>query len=113
MHTGTTARAPHKPLIAGRGHPLTREISTMSKTLGIIGSGLVGGATARLAVDAGYNVVLSNSRGPDSLAELVKGLGPLARAGTVEEAIEAGDIVAIPLPIAAYESLPAEKLAGK
>jgi predicted dinucleotide-binding enzyme len=85
----------------------------MSKTLGIIGSGLVGGATARLAVDAGYNVVLSNSRGPDSLAELVKGLGPLARAGTVEEAIEAGDIVAIPLPIAAYESLPAEKLAGK
>ncbi|AKS30870.1 NADPH-dependent F420 reductase [Mycolicibacterium goodii] len=85
----------------------------MTQTIGIIGAGLVGGATARLAIDAGYNVVLSNSRGPESIAKLVQGLGPSARAGTVEEAIDAGDIVAIPLPIGVFETLPADKFAGK
>ncbi|MGY0490222.1 NADPH-dependent F420 reductase [Streptomyces sp. WG-D5] len=85
----------------------------MTRTIGIIGSGLVGGAVARLAVDAGYKVVISNSRGPETLSELVRELGPLARAGTVDEAIEAGDIVTLPLPLATYEALPADKLAGK
>lgn len=85
----------------------------MTQTIGIIGSGLVGGAIARLAVDAGHNVVLSNSRGPETISGLVQELGPLARAGTVDEAIEAGDIVALPLPLASYEALPADKLAGK
>ncbi|MFG3081992.1 NADPH-dependent F420 reductase [Streptomyces parvulus] len=85
----------------------------MTRTIGIIGSGLVGGAIARLAVDAGYEVVLSNSRGPETIADLVRELGPLARAGTVDEAIAAGDIVALPLPLATFETLPADKLAGK
>lgn len=85
----------------------------MAKTLGVIGSGLVGGAVARLAVDAGYHVVLSNSRGPESLAALSDELGPLARAGTVDEAIDAGDIIALPLPIAAVESPPAGRFDGK
>lgn len=84
-----------------------------TQTIGIIGSGLVGGAIARLAVAAGHDVVLSNSRGPGTIAELVQELGPLARAGTVDEAIEAGDIVALPLPLASYQALPADKLAGK
>jgi 8-hydroxy-5-deazaflavin:NADPH oxidoreductase len=85
----------------------------MTQTIGIIGSGLVGGALARLAVDAGYNVVLSNSRGPETISGLVQELGPLARAGTVDEAIAAGDIIALPLPLASFEALPADKLAGK
>ncbi|MEK8174454.1 NADPH-dependent F420 reductase [Streptomyces sp. M19] len=85
----------------------------MTQTIGIIGSGLVGGAIARLAVNAGYSVVLSNSRGPETISELVQELGPLARAGTVDEAIAAGDIVALPLPLASFETLPADKLAGK
>ncbi|MEU9356902.1 NAD(P)-binding domain-containing protein [Streptomyces sp. NPDC048301] len=85
----------------------------MAPTIGIIGSGLVGGSVARLAVDAGYNVVLSNSRGPASIAELVQELGPSARAATVDEAIEAGDIIALPVPLASFEALPADKLAGK
>ncbi|MGV9796747.1 NAD(P)-binding domain-containing protein [Mycobacterium sp. NPDC003449] len=51
----------------------------MTHTIGIIGSGLVGGATARLAIDAGYDVVLSNSRGPESIADLVEALGPRAQ----------------------------------
>lgn len=85
----------------------------MTQTLGIIGSGLVGKAVAHLAVSAGYQVVLSNSRGPESLSELVQALGPLARAGTVEEAIAAADIVSLAIPLATFETLPANKLAGK
>ncbi|CAM5248288.1 Putative oxidoreductase OS=Streptomyces griseus subsp. griseus (strain JCM 4626 / NBRC) OX=455632 GN=SGR_6666 PE=4 SV=1 [Streptomyces griseus subsp. griseus] len=85
----------------------------MAPTIGIIGSGLVGGSVARLAVDAGYSVVLSNSRGPESIAELVSELGPPARAATVDEAVEAGDIIALPVPLASFEALPADKLAGK
>jgi predicted dinucleotide-binding enzyme len=47
-------------------------------TIGFIGSGLIGSTLARLAIDAGYDVVLSNSRGPDTLADLVGRLGPKA-----------------------------------
>jgi predicted dinucleotide-binding enzyme len=51
-------------------------------TVGIIGSGMIGGTVARLSVAAGHHVVVSNSRGPETLAELAAGLGPLATAGT-------------------------------
>ncbi|MFL6678831.1 MAG: NAD(P)-binding domain-containing protein [Burkholderiaceae bacterium] len=47
-------------------------------TIGLIGSGHIGGTVARLAVDAGHDVVLSNSRGPDTLTDLVAQLGPRA-----------------------------------
>lgn len=85
----------------------------MTQTIGIIGSGLVGKAVAHLAVAAGYNVVISNSRGPASLSGLVKELGPLARAASIEDAIAAADIVSIAIPLANFESLPADKFAGK
>lgn len=85
----------------------------MKQTIGIIGAGLVGKAVARLAIAAGYHVVVSNSRGPDSLSGLVKELGPLARAGTVEEAIAAGDIISLAIPLATFEKLPAVNLVGK
>ena len=49
-------------------------------TIGLIGSGNIGSTVARLAVDAGYDVVLSNRRGPDTLRDLVEQLGPRARA---------------------------------
>jgi predicted dinucleotide-binding enzyme len=82
-------------------------------TVGFIGSGSIGGTVARLATDAGHNVVLSNSRGPETLADLVAELGPLARAGTTEEAAAAGDIVVISIPVKAIFDLPAAALAGK
>ncbi|RAI03489.1 oxidoreductase [Acuticoccus sediminis] len=85
----------------------------MTQTIGMIGAGLVGKAVARLAVSAGYHVVVSNTRGPESLAELARELGPLARAGTVEEAIAAGDIVILSLPLASFANLPANAFAGK
>ncbi len=68
---------------------------------------------ARLAVDAGHDVVLSNSRGPETLAELVAELGPRARAATGAEAAAAGDLVLVTVPLLAYPSLPAAALAGK
>lgn len=82
-------------------------------TLGFIGSGNIGTQVARLAVAAGIDVVLSNSRGPETLADTVAELGPRARAATPEEAARAGDWVVVSIPLAAYRGLPADALAGK
>jgi 8-hydroxy-5-deazaflavin:NADPH oxidoreductase len=82
-------------------------------TVGIIGSGLIGGTVARLSVAAGYHVVLSNSRGPETLEELAAELGPLARPGTAEQAAEAGDLVLVSIPVKAFADVPAKPLAGK
>ena len=82
-------------------------------TVGIIGSGMIGGTVARLSVAAGHRVVLSNSRGPETLAELVAELGPLATAATAEQAAEAGDIVLVSIPVKAFGDVPVKPLAGK
>jgi predicted dinucleotide-binding enzyme len=82
-------------------------------TVGFIGSGMIGGTVARLSVAAGHSVVLSNSRGPQTLEDLVAELGPLARAATGEQAAEAGDIVVVTIPLRAYRSVPAKPLAGR
>ncbi len=85
----------------------------MTNTVGFIGSGMIGGTVARLSVAAGHHVVLSNSRGPGTLNDLVAELGPLATAGTGQQAAKAGDIVVVSVPVKAYPHLPAEALAGK
>jgi len=82
-------------------------------TIGIIGSGMIGSQVARLAVKNGYEVVLSNSRGPASLSTLIAELGPKARAATPAEAGAAGDIVVVSVPLRAYREVPIEPLAGK
>jgi hypothetical protein len=82
-------------------------------TFGLIGSGRIGSTVAKLAVDAGFDVVLSNSRGPETLADLVAELGPQARAASGAEAAAAGDLVLVSVPLLAYPSLPAAALAGK
>jgi hypothetical protein len=81
--------------------------------IGIIGSGNIGSVAAELFVTAGHEVAISNSRGPDSLVELVEELGPSARAVTVEEAARFGPVVLEAIPYGAHESLPAEALAGR
>ena len=82
-------------------------------TVGIIGSGMIGGTVARLSVAAGYHVVVSNSRGPETLAELVAELGLLATAGTSEHAGEAGDLVLVSIPVKAFGEVPVKPLVGK
>ena len=75
-------------------------------TIGLIGSGNIGGTVARLAVAAGHQVVLSNSRGPQTLAELAGELGSRARAATPAQAAAAGDIVIVSIPLKAVGSVP-------
>src|SRR5262252_8422429 len=82
-------------------------------TVGLIGSGYIGSTVARLAIAAGHEVVLSNSRGPQTLSDLVAELGPHARAATSGEAAAAGDIVVVTVPVKAYPDMPASALAGK
>jgi len=82
-------------------------------TIGFIGSGHIGSQVARLAVANGYDVVLSNSRGPETLSALVKELGPRARAATAAEAAEAGDLAVVSVPLKNYRQVPVEPLAGK
>jgi 8-hydroxy-5-deazaflavin:NADPH oxidoreductase len=74
---------------------------------------MIGGTLATLAVDAGYQVVLSNSRGPETLADLAAELGPLCRPATWAEAAEAADLVVVSTPVKAYAGLPAAPFAGK
>ncbi len=80
--------------------------------VGIIGAGHIGSTLARGLVDRGYEVVISNSRGPETLQTLVADLGPNATAGTVTDAA-AGDVVIVTVPLKAYQQVPVEPLAGK
>jgi predicted dinucleotide-binding enzyme len=82
-------------------------------TIGLIGAGHIGSQLARLAVANGYDVVLSNSRGPETLSSLVAELGPRARAATAAEAARAGDLVVVTIPLKNYKTVPVEPLEGK
>jgi predicted dinucleotide-binding enzyme len=88
-------------------------MTTGITTWGFIGSGHIGSTVARLAVAAGHDVVMSNSRGPSTLAELVSDLGGQARAATPEQAGEAGDVVVVTIPLKNYREVPVEELVGK
>lgn len=83
------------------------------RRIGIIGSGAIGTAIARLAVAADYEVVIANSRGPESLAGFVAELGGQARAGDVRAAVEFADVPVLAVPLVAYPDLPADALAGR
>jgi predicted dinucleotide-binding enzyme len=83
------------------------------KTISTIGAGHIGAQVARLAVRNGYRVVVSNSRGPETLTDLVEELGELASAATAEEAAAAGDLVVVTVPLFRYSEVPVEPLAGK
>ncbi len=82
-------------------------------TIGIIGAGHIGSQIARAAVAHGYTVVISNSRGPETLAGLVTELGENARAATATEAGAAGDFVVVTVPLKNYRQVPVAPLAGK
>jgi predicted dinucleotide-binding enzyme len=83
------------------------------RTIGTIGAGHIGTAVARLSLAAGYDVVLSNSRGPETLAGLVAELGPDASADTAQGAASRGDLVVVTIPVKAISEVPVEPLAGK
>jgi hypothetical protein len=87
--------------------------TTTNRTIGLIGAGHIGSQVARLAIASGYHVVISNSRGPETLAALAHELGPRARAVTALEAAQLGDFVVVTIPLKNIGSLPVAPLAGK
>jgi predicted dinucleotide-binding enzyme len=88
-------------------------VESVMATIGLIGAGRIGSQLARLAVAHGYDVVISNSRGPETLAPLVGELGPHARAATPAEAAAGGDIVVVTIPLKAIGTVPVAPLKGK
>jgi 8-hydroxy-5-deazaflavin:NADPH oxidoreductase len=82
-------------------------------TIAVIGAGHIGSNVAEAAAKAGYDVIVSNATGPQSLASLVGQLGSRSSAATVEEAAEAGDVVVVSVPVGAFGDIPVQPLAGK
>lgn len=81
-------------------------------TIGLIGAGNIGSQLARLAVANGYDVIISNSRGPETLAGLIAELGEHATAATPLEVAKAADIAIVTIPLKAIDTVPVEALAG-
>ena len=82
-------------------------------TIGLLGAGKIGATLARLLVDHGYDVVLANSRGPETLQDVVAPLGARARADTAVGAATAADLVVEAVPFKSVPDLPASALDGK
>lgn len=81
--------------------------------IGIIGAGNIGATAARLFVQAGHQIAIANSRGPETLDPLIEELGDNATAATVEDAISFGDIIFISIPFGKYTELPVNGFDGK
>ncbi len=81
--------------------------------IGLIGAGHIGTAVAQNALRAGHQVVVSNSRGPETLTDLVASLGDGARAATASQAAAAADVAVVTIPFKAVPDVPLEPLAGK
>ena len=89
-------------LILGAALPATRAVAQAKLKIGVIGSGHIGGTIGTLWVKSGHPVLFS-SRHPEELKDFAAGLGELAKAGTVDEAIVFGDVLFIAVP---YGALP-------
>ena len=100
-------------ILLGRNDESGRAVDVTMTAWGFIGSGNIGTTVARLALAVGHDVVLSNSRGPETLADLVDELGPHASAATPAEAARAGDVVVVTIPLRNYRKVPTEELRGK
>ncbi|NJJ58678.1 NAD(P)-binding domain-containing protein [Pseudomonas grimontii] len=85
-----------------------------SKTMkiGVIGAGFIGRAVAQLALAAGHEVMLSNSRGPHTMSSVVSGILGV-QVGSADDAAKFGDVVLVAIPLEHYRSVPAQWLEGK
>jgi 8-hydroxy-5-deazaflavin:NADPH oxidoreductase len=81
--------------------------------IGIIGAGHIGSTLARLFVDAGHEVAISNSRGPQTLSSLVEELRGQVQAMTAPDAMRFGDVVVVSVPFGRYREVPTEGVSGK
>jgi predicted dinucleotide-binding enzyme len=81
--------------------------------IGVIGAGHIGANAARLFAEAGHEVMIANSRGPETLQQLASEIGNSATAGTITDAAAFGDVIFISIPFGRYKELPAEAFNGK
>jgi len=81
--------------------------------IGIIGAGNIGANAAKLFIKAGHQIAVANSRGAETLKDLVAELGENAQAVSIEEAAQFGEIVFISIPFGKYKTLPADAFDGK
>jgi len=81
--------------------------------IGIIGAGNIGGNSARVFAKAGHEVAIANSRGPETLTDLVNEIGANVKAVTAEEAAKFGEIVMVSIPLGKINELPSEGFDGK
>jgi predicted dinucleotide-binding enzyme len=81
--------------------------------IGIIGAGHIGANVAKLFVEAGHEIAIANSRGAETLRDLVAGLGERAQAAGVEDAAQFGEVVFVSIPFGKYKELPADAFDGK
>jgi predicted dinucleotide-binding enzyme len=79
--------------------------------IGIIGAGRIGSTLAKHFVDAGHEVAVANSRGPETLRELAAQLG--VQALTVDDVARFGELVVVSIPFGRYLDVPVDALAGK
>src|SRR3954454_342952 len=80
--------------------------------IGIIGAGRMGTTLARHFANAGHDVAISNSRGPDSLRGHRAELGDRVRALTPEDTARFGELVVVAIPFKNYKDVPARDVAG-
>ena len=82
-------------------------------TIGVLGAGQAGSVLARITIAAGYDVVIANSRSPETLRGLVGELGPHAHAAWAKDAAAEADLAVVAFPYAPTDQLPVDELAGK
>jgi predicted dinucleotide-binding enzyme len=82
-------------------------------TIGVIGAGHIGRSFSTAAIERGYDIVISNATGPETLTDLVADLGPKARAATAADAAAAGDFALLAIPLPGADDVPVQPLAGK
>jgi predicted dinucleotide-binding enzyme len=85
----------------------------MQMKIGIIGAGNIGATAANLFIKAGHQIAVANSRGAETLEDLITELGENAQAVSIEEAAKFGEIVFVSIPFGKYKTLPADAFAGK